>query len=339
MRRVLIPESIASMPPVAVGEVVALRGETMGTTWSVQMVAPGIELERLHDWQCGIQEQLDLVVAQMSHWRDHSDLSRFNRAAAGSWHRLPEAFFEVLSYALSVAADSRGSYDPTAGALVNAWGFGPAGRYDEPGFQPPTAHAVEAARAQCGWRQLAVDSNARAIRQPGNLQLDLSAVAKGYGVDRVAGYLENRGIAHYLVEVGGELRGAGVKPDQMPWWVELEQPLTRATQTLPETIVALHGLAIATSGDYRRFYKIGEMLRVHTIDPRTGHPIRNGVASVTVLHASCMAADALSTALTVLGADDGFDFAQRRGLAARFLVRTGAGIIERTSAAFTAMLQ
>lgn len=343
MRRLLIPEQISSATAAIDSIIVDFRGETMGTTWSVRIVSPSTaDPNSQRDWQQGIQHQLDSVVAQMSHWLPSSDLSRFNRAAAGSWQVLPDAFFDVLSYAMSVAADSGGAYDPAAGALVNCWGFGPSGRYDEPDFQPPGSDVIEAARRQGGWQRIKVNTAERKIYQQGGIVLDLSAVAKGYSVDRIAQYLTHHGIAHFLVEVGGELRGAGIKPDQLPWWVALEQPPHSekyAATASVETVAALHGLSIATSGDYRRFYRAGDAHCSHTIDPRTGYPIRNAIASVTVLHASCMAADALSTALTVLGVEDGLGFAEQHQVAARFLVRDDIGLIEHMSPAFKAMLQ
>ncbi|MDB6060485.1 MAG: thiamine biosynthesis protein ApbE [Verrucomicrobiaceae bacterium] len=317
----------------------------MGTSWSVRLVdREHSDSDRQQTWQRQIQTQLDTVVAQMSHWRDDSNLGQFNRAPAGSWHVLPDAFFDVLTYALRVAADTDGAYDPAAGALINIWGFGPAERHDQPGFKLPDTQSIAAAQAASGWQRLLIETDTRRIWQPGGLLLDLSAVAKGYGVDSVVRYLESQGIANYLVEVGGELRGAGVKPDQLPWWVALESPTAAEPEqhvcasNLPETIVALHGLSIATSGDYRRVFEIGGTKFSHSIDPRSGYPIRNDIASVTVLHTSCMEADALSTALTVLGVDDGMSFAEQHRLAARFLVRTGTGFTERASSAFMAML-
>lgn len=350
MRRVLIPSQTSPAAPGAGSVVFNFHGESMGTTWAVKLAAVPVHNSNWqHEVQRGIQRELDLVVAQMSHWQSDSDLGRFNRAHAGSWQTLPDAFFEVLSYALNVAKISDGAYDPTAGALVNLWGFGPRHRYNEPNFHPPHIDAIEKAREQCGWQRLHVDNDNRKIHQPGNLLLDLSAIAKGYAVDRVAHYLERCGVLHYLVEVGGELRGAGIKPDQLPWWVALEQPTTDGTvdfmpPAIAQTIVALHGLSIATSGDYRRFYRVNDSSISHTIDPRSGYPIRNNIASVTVLHNSCMAADAFSTALTVLGVDDGMVFAEANHIAARFLVRDGtasnerAAFSERTSSAFQAML-
>lgn len=333
MRRVLVPRDIAARPP-PLGVVHALAGRTMGTTWSVRLVgAARMDLPAL---EAGIQRELDLVVGQMSHWEPGSDLGRFNRAPAGTWQALPAPFMEVLQYALSVAADSDGAYDPSAGALVDLWGFGAQGRYDEPGFQPPDAAAVAAARNWCGWRRLQLDAAGQRARQPGGLRLDLSAVAKGYAVDRVARHLVALGFHDHLVEVGGELRGTGLKPDGQPWWVQLEPVEGHAG----ETVLALHGLCVATSGDYRRFFQYGGIRHAHTLDPRSGRPITHGAARVTVLHRDCMAADALSTALTVLGPEAGLDWAAQRGLAAVFVTRrAGGGFDERMTPACEALAQ
>jgi thiamine biosynthesis lipoprotein len=284
-------------------------------------------------WTVGLQRELDMVVAQMSHWEADSDLGRFNRAPAGSWHVLPEAFFHVLSFAMDVARDSGGACDPCAGAIVNLWGFGPGGRFGQPDFVPPSAQAVQQALRNAKYIEL--DAPRRRAWQPGGVQLDLSAVAKGYAVDCLADYLDRMGIAHYLVEVGGELRGAGVKPDGLPWWVSLERPESSAD----EIVAALHGLAVATSGDYRRYFMHGGRRYAHTIDLRNGMPVSNGIASVTVVHEQCMAADAWSTALTVLDVQEGLALAERKALAAHFLVREEGGMREYMSSAMRAMLE
>lgn len=346
--RVLVPHAIASRGPALGGQVHAFVGRSMGTSWSVRVVGPAALVRE--PVARAIQRELDEVVAQMSPWEHGSDISRFNRAPAGQWQVLPPAFFEVLQHALAVARDSEGAYDPAAGALVDAWGFGPARRHDDAGFEPPEALALEAARAASGWQRLEVDEASRRVRQPGGLLLDLSAIAKGYAVDRVAQMLAARfGFDESLVEVGGELRGSGIKPDGQPWWVALETPpqmhegdedtgVDPAT-ALPHTRIALHGLSVATSGDHRRFFRREGVLYPHTIDPRTGWPIANGVALVTVLHASCMAADALSTALGVLGAERGMAWASAREVAALFVLRRADGSLEeRMSAAFAALM-
>jgi len=321
MRRVLLPHRMPEDPPPAGGVLRDFAGRSMGTSWSVRVVlAQGQDGTHL---QQGLQRQLDAVVAEMSHWEADSDLGRFNRAPAGSWHALPPAFFDVLSYAMEVARASGGACDPCAGTLVNLWGFGPHGRFDQPDFVPPSAEAIAAARAELAARPVLLEREGRCALQPGGVQLDLSAVAKGYGVDRLSYYLKTQGLHHHLVEVGGELRGAGVKPDGQPWWVMLEQ--VPGEQARDEMVLALHGLAVATSGDYRRYFLSNGRRYAHTIDPRSGMPVAHALASVTVVHPQCMGADAWSTALTVLGHEQGLTLAERQGLAARFVVRRADG--------------
>jgi thiamine biosynthesis lipoprotein len=338
VRRVLVPLSLSPQQPALGSTVFDAAGSTMGTAWSARAVlAPGAQQANAAALVENLQRQLDTVVAQMSHWEPASDLSRFNSAPAGSWRELPSAFYQVLSYALDVAESSGGAYDPCAGALVNSWGFGARGRYDQAGFQVPADNAIAAIMARQDRLRVRLDAAARKVLQPGGVELDLSSVAKGYAVDQLARSLDLHGVHHYLVEVGGELRGAGVKPDGQPWWVTLEG-VPDADEDAP-TLVALHGLAVATSGDYRRHYQHLGARASHTLDPRTGYPIQNQVASVTVLHAECMAADALSTALSALGPEAGIRFAEEHQLAARFLLRGGKGLQEVSTTAFKAMLQ
>ena len=332
MRRVLVPLAISPVLPAYGSTVHTLAGRSMGTTWSARIVLAGGQTAPA----AALQTALDQVVATMSHWEPASDLARFNRAPAGNWQRLPPDFYHVLRYALSVAETSGGACDPCAGALVERWGFGARNRYDEPGFSPPAASEIALLRAGPGWRALQLNDARCSALQPGGVVLDLSAVAKGFAVDQLARCLDAHGLHHYLVEAGGELRGAGVKPDGEPWWVALEDLPGSAG---PGTVAALHGLALATSGDYRRFFEHDGRHVSHTIDPRSGAPIDNGVASVSVLHAQCMAADALSTALTVLGLDAGLRFAEEHALAARFLLRRGDAVDEVCSSAWRGLLQ
>jgi thiamine biosynthesis lipoprotein len=326
--RLLVPRVA---PPAAAnprGALRALGGPTMGTTWSVKLVAEqACDIGALRR---GVEACLARVVAEMSTWQPDSAISRFNRAPAGSWHALPEAFFAVLDHALALARATEGAYDPTLGALVDLWGFGPKGRRDT----PPPGEAIEAARRSGGWSRVVLDKAARRARQPGGLALDLSSIAKGYAVDLLAEYLLAAGVDSFLVEIGGELRGQGLKPDGSPWLVALENP----GAAMPVTVAALHRRSVATSGDYRRFFARNGRRYAHTIDPRTGCPLANGVASVTVLHRRCMEADALATALSVLGAERGVDFARRNHVAARLVIRGARGLEERTSPEFDAML-
>lgn len=338
MRRVLVAVSLTPGQPALGSAIYDAAGSSMGTSWRARVVlAPGAQMANGAALAAQLQAQLDIVVAQMSHWDSTSELSRFNGAAAGTWRHLPSAFYKVLTYALHVAQDSGGAYDPCAGALVNCWGFGAQRRYDQAGFQAPRDADIAAILARQDRLRLRVDAAAGRVLQPGGVQIDLSAVAKGYAVDQLAHSLELHGVRHHLVEVGGELRGAGVKPDGQPWWVTLEDVPDADMQT--PVVIALHGLAVATSGDYRRHYLHRGKRVSHTLDPRTGYPIQNNIASVTVLHAECMAADALSTALSVLGLEAGLRFAQERQLAARFLLRGPTGLHEVSTSAFKAMLQ
>ena len=329
MRQVLVPPAIADAAPPTGSRMAELSGHSMGTTWSARLMLHGAAPRE------ALQAALDKVVAQMSHWEPGSNLSRFNNAPAGSWHDLPDEFFTVIQYATWVRDASGGAYDPFAGALVDCWGFGAQRRYNQDGFAAPPAQAVALLMAQRG--PIELDIECQRLRQPGGARIDLSSVAKGFAVDQLARLLEAHGIRHYLVEVGGELRGAGMKPDLQPWWVTLEgvPDVPGATPT----VVALHGLSIATSGDYRQHYQFDGRRQSHTLDPRSGYPIRNGVASVTVLHPECMAADALSTAISVLGPDEGLAFAEQHRVAARILQRTGEGLAETASSAYEAMRQ
>ncbi|AXQ29727.1 FAD:protein FMN transferase [Solimonas sp. K1W22B-7] len=329
MNRVLVPHGLnpSSLPAHPDGgSLHAMKGRTMGTTWSVCVIAPAADLNWLG---AGVQQELDRVVAQMSHWEPDSDLCRYNAAAAGTWHRLPGEFMEVLEASLEYALASDGAFDPSIGPLVDAWGFGPLQSRDA----PPGPHEIEAARARVGWRRLQRDEGGQKLLQPGGLQLDFSSIAKGYAVDQVARYLGRAGVDHWLVEVGGELRGQGCKPDGQPWWVELE----RVGEELPRTVLALHGLSVATSGDYRRYFEWHGHRYAHTLDPRSGWPVTHALASVTVLHPECMQADALATVLGVLSPDEAYEFAEQRNFAAQFVLRTAQGFEERLTPAFEAL--
>ena len=331
-RRVLVPRQVDAARAGAAGAVLqSLAGRSMGTSWSVKFAAPrGFDAAPL---RTAIEAVLRDIVMQMSPWENDSEVSRFNRGAPGSWHPLSADFVALLAYALQAAEDSGGACDPTCGALVELWGFGPSRRPADAVALPSTA-AIEAARAGCGFDRIVLDVAAWRARQPGGMKLDFSAIAKGHAVDRVSRLLALHGLPDHLVEIGGELRGAGMRPDGQPWWVALEAPGDGVVQTL----VALHGLSVATSGDYLRAFEAGGKRYSHTIDPRTGWPIDHGIASVSVLHPDCRVADAQSTALTVLGWDAGFAHAERQGLAARLVRRRGSGFEERVSTAYAAML-
>lgn len=338
-RPVLLPRTLSTGRPSPGATVQVLRGETMGTYWSLQF-ACGPDQQVPGHLRTDIVQALDRVCQQMSHWDEASELSQYSRVPAGHWHPVSPDFAAVMRCALEVARLSGGGYDPAAAPWVNLWGFGPRQRYDEPGFQPPPPAACEAVRRQHphGWAdvRLAEAPHPR-LWQPGGVQLDLGAVAKGYAVDLLSRVLREQGWGHHLVEIGGELRGEGVRPDGQPWWVSMELPSALGADSAP--VMALHGLAVATSGDYRRCFERDGRWLSHTIDPRTGQPVTHGVASVTVLHRECMWADAWSTALSVLGVDEGLALADRLALPAFVVHRHGEALNCYASTAFEAMLE
>ncbi|MDB5421200.1 MAG: thiamine biosynthesis protein ApbE [Brevundimonas sp.] len=309
----------------------AMSGQTMGTTWSARVIAPpGTDKAAT---QAAIQSELDDVVAVFSPWDADSEISRFNAAPPGVWG-LSDSFWSVLDAAMDIADDTNGAVDPTLGALVDLWGFGPPGR--RPSEAPlPSEAEIEAAQGLSGWQALRLNREARAAMQKGGMALDFSGIAKGHAVDRVSERLTSLGCTSHLVEIGGELRGCGVKPDGEPWWVEIEQP---PGSPAPRTLMALIDVAMATSGDYRRAFSHEGRRYSHTLDGRTGRPVDNGLASVTVVHPSAMKADAYATALTVMGPVEGPEFAAAYNLAAHFVERTSSGPIERMTPLFAAML-
>ena len=308
-------------------------GQTMGTTWSVKLAAA--RSRDLHPLHAGIQRQLDRVVAQMSTWEAGSDISRYNRADAGSQHALPEDFWQVLHAAHAIARQSDGAFDPTIGPLVALWGFGAdAGRQ-----QRPNADQLQAVRARCGWQRLQWQPG-QPLVQPGGLALDFSAIAKGYAVDHLSAWLRHCGIPAALVEVGGELHGYGLKPDGSRWRVLVETgPEEDAAGNWPARVLSLDNLAIATSGDHFHHYADAQGLISHSLDPRSGQPVAMTTAAVSVVATSAMAADAWATALTVLGPQQGLALANARGLAARFVSRHRDGPREHLSTAFIALLE
>lgn len=339
MRRVFIPHTLHALPAQRpAGEVYTLSGQSMGTYWTVRYLLPATLTEAAV--YTLISDALALVVAQMSTWQADSDLSRFNQAAADSWHTLPAHCFTVLACALALAADTDGAFDPTIGPLVNLWGFGPSGQR----HAPPAITEIETTQARCGWQQLQVDVARKRVRQPGGIYLDFSGIAKGFAVDLVAQALQQAGLSHYLIEVGGELYGHGLKPDGQPWWVALETPPTASGEP---AILALHGLAVATSGDYRRYFEHDGQRYAHTIDPRSGVPTGgkgdhghlHALVSVTVLHDSCMMADALATAFTVMGTQAALAYASQHNIAMMCLAQSPTALEEYCSPTLKAMLE
>lgn len=318
-----------SRPEAATGAL-RLSGDTMGTSWHATVVVPAgagpglrSEIEAL------IGQVLDLVDDQMSTWRDDSDLQGFNRHADTTPFALPSETLDVMRQSAEVSAQSGGAFDITVGPLVDAWGFGPGPDPE----RPPSPNAIAALRERVGYQKLALglDSGSATKAHPG-LEVDLSAIAPGYAVDLISERLEERGFGRYLIELGGEVRVAGLNPEGRPWRVAIERP--EAGRRATQRIVELDDGALATSGDYRDFFEVEGVRYSHTIDPGTGSPVRHSLASATVIDHSCARADAWATAMMVLGPEEGLRLADERGMPVLLLVYDRDGVREIESREF-----
>ena len=303
-----------------------LHGPAMGTRWSVTVdfdvdvdAGHAVDLAALHqDLTHTVQE----VDQQMSPWKPDSDLMRLNLAPVNEWVDLNPEILEVLDCAFNVQTLSAGAFDPCVGELVDAWGFGAA-------RDTPDAQAISAAR-QPGWltgrSAVELDCCAGRVRKRCPMQFDLCGIAKGYAVDRMVSVCQQHGVRHALAALDGELRALAAQGSNAPWAVALERPETG--QRAVHGVIDLADLAVATSGDYRRYVKVGDAHLAHTMDPRRRAPVNNAVASVTVLAQSCMQADAWATALLVAGAGEGLALAQRIGLDVLFLLRRAGSLTQ-----------
>jgi thiamine biosynthesis lipoprotein len=301
-----------------------LAGATMGTGWSLAFAAPDVIANA--DVVGALEGVFASVIAEMSGWEPSSRLCAFNRAPAGSWHDLPAGFATVLGKALDIAARSGGAFNPALAAEVEHHGFGPGLTVDGDGVH--------------GWRDLVFDASASRALQPGGVALDFSSIAKGYAVDRCAEALAALGVASCLMEIGGEFRGLGVRPDGQPWRVELElSDMPPAPGETASIAAAVLNVAAATSGDFVRRRGEGASAVSHLLDGRTGAVLRGSLSGLCVIHPAAMDADGWATALFALGPDEGMALAEAEGLAAVFAVRTPQGARYLLSSAARAMLE
>ena len=341
-----------------------LHGEGLGSTWSVKLGEPSpVDLAKV---QLGIQASVDDVAHDVSRWEATSSLNAMNASLSSDWQSVSDGLFTPLSYAFLLAADTGGAYDPTVAALVDVWGFGKAGRR----YQPPDAAAIEAARERVGYAKVALDRAGSRVRKPAGMQIDLSSMTHGHAADQVAEYLNSLGLHSYLVDVGSEIRARGESPEGGAWHVAIEQPPPEVansggagtrqdspgqggpagsqrqgkedrgsqTESTVAHVVKLRDAGIATSGNFRYYFDYNGRRYSHRIDPRTGEPVAHALASVTVIDPVCMHADALATALTVLGPDEGLQYATNRDIAALFIVRSGNALVEKMTPRFAAYL-
>ena len=310
-----------------------LEGATMGTTWHVTLILPA-DLDVGPSWlQQGIEARLEAVNASMSTYRPDSEISRFNAAPVDEWFPVSNDFYLVLSAAIAISRKSQGAYDVTVGPLVNLWGFGPGGDL----AQPPDPESIAAQLERVGQDKLRLDGDGARIKKLAELYLDFSSIAKGFAVDDVASWLSGAGIDNYLVEVGGEMRVAGLSARGDAWRIGIEQP--DASSTILARAIRLDNVAVATSGDYRNYFEVDGVRYSHSIDPRTGYPVAHELVSVTVVHPSSMIADGWATALVVLGATEAWKVAQAEGLAVYFIQRDGDGYQSRHTEAFATFIE
>uniref|UniRef100_UPI0035C6DEEF FAD:protein FMN transferase n=1 Tax=Serratia quinivorans TaxID=137545 RepID=UPI0035C6DEEF len=309
-------------------EQVNLDGKTMGTSYSVRYVT-GDDTPSAAKMQAEIDKRLELVNDQMSTYRPDSELSRFNASrVVDKPFPVSAATTEVVLEALRINRVTDGALDVTVGPLVNLWGFGPEGRPDK----VPSAAELERRRAWTGIDKLSVQGNALVKSIP-ELYVDLSSIAKGYGVDVIAQYLQSQQVKNYMVDIGGEVRTRGHNGEKKPWRIAIERP-TAGMEQKAQLVIQPGEMSIATSGDYRNYFEQDGVRYSHTIDPVTGKPIHHHLVSVTVLSPTCMAADGLSTGLNVLGPERGMALANLMGIPVFMIVKTAKGFEERYSEAF-----
>ncbi len=295
----------------------------MGTTYAVRAVTGPDGAKRLESLQPKVDSLLAEINRQMSTYDPQSELSQFNQAKANNWVSVSSELVKVVHDAKQISDATEGAFDVTVGPVVNLWRFGP----DKQRKSFPTDEEIAAADQFVDYRHVEMQGNPPALRkQQDETYVDLSAIAKGYGVDAVFQLMRKEGLTDFMVEIGGEVRATGLKPNGEPWMIGIETPSD--DQRNFSIVVGLHDKALATSGDYRNFFMHDGKRYSHTINPKTGRPVEHDLASVSVLHPECAMADGYATALLVLGPEEGYNFAQEHNLAVLFQIRKEDGNVE-----------
>lgn len=307
-----------------------LTGGTMGTTYSVKVVRDRQFVNPLTEASLknGIDQCLMQVNQWMSTYLDDSEISRFNKYRGTDWFPVSYPLVQVFSEAIEISKKSNGAFDITVGPLVNLWGFGPE-------YRPtliPSEPEIQERKARVGYERLSIQPDPPAVKKSiPELYCDLSAIAKGFGVDQVAHYLDSLAIRNYMVEIGGEIRVKGVNQNGKKWQIGIAAPDTGFGI---KKIIGLTNLSVATSGDYRNYFEYNGVRYSHTIDPATGRPITHKLASVTVIQPNCMLADGWATAIDVLGPEKGYELASAEELPVLLIVRKDGEFIEKKTPEF-----
>ncbi len=283
-----------------------LTGRTMGTAYHIQVVTG--TFGSVAGLQEKIDRRLEEINRSMSPYLKESEISRFNRfSQVGGDFAISWDFLQVMKAAAQIHALSEGAWDGTVNPLVDLWGFGRAG----PQGRVPPPEEIAARLADVGFENIEIRGAGGLAKRRASVSLDLSSIAKGFGVDQVADVIRQAGFADFLVEIGGEVCAAGVRPDGRPWRVGINRPQTGARPAELYKVITLQNQALATSGDYRQFFVRDGVRYSHIIDPRTGYPVANRVVSVSVVAETCTFADGLATAVMVMGAEKGLALIDR----------------------------
>jgi len=300
-------------------EPLKLSGDTMGTYYSIVVDTPAESLNEGGALQEKVEARLAEINRQMSTWDQESEISKFNQSASTDWFEVSAEFARVAEEAQRIHKLSKGAFDPTVAPLIDLWGFGARQPKKVPGESE-----IEMAKKKTGMQHISVRRQPPAIRKAiPELQLNLSAIAKGYGVDAIAELLIAEGQQSFVVDIGGEDRAGIAKASGDPWKMGVESPVGGLQRVVPLT-----EMSIATSGDYRNNFTLDGVVYSHAIDPSTGWPVRNPPASVSVLHESCMTADAWATTMMILGTEKGLALANAENLSVLFQNVTDGEVTE-----------
>ncbi len=293
-------------------------GRTMGTTYSA-IVYPVPSFSSKDEISLLISDELARVSRTFSPFNRSSEVSRVNKARGGVWTRVSSETVALVSRAIDVSRKSGGAFDITVGPLINLFGFG-----TEKFKIMPSESEIERVKKFTGYDKIILRKSPPSVmKKLSMVKVNMSAIAKGYGVDRVAELLEAKGIKSYMIEVGGEVRTGTEPPSKRKWRIGIPVPESLSRKII--RVLEVEKLSMATSGEYNNFRIVDGKEISHTIDPHTGHPVKHNLASVTVLHASCETADAYATAINVMGPVDGLEFARKNEIPVLLVLRDSNG--------------
>ncbi|MCQ9122322.1 FAD:protein FMN transferase [Rodentibacter pneumotropicus] len=319
-------------------EVISLSGKTMGTTYHVKYIDDGSVSENLQNTHEQIEYILKDVNAKMSTYIKDSELSRFNQnTQVNTPIEISADFAKVLAEAIRLHQITEGALDVTVGPVVNLWGFGPEKRPE----RQPTAEQLAERQAWVGLDKITLDMNGNIptlSKSVPQVYIDLSSIAKGFGVDQVAEKLEQLNAQNYMVEIGGEIRAKGKNAEGKPWQIAIEKPNMTGERAV-ENVIGLNNMAMATSGDYRIYFEENGKRFAHEIDPKTGYPIQHHLASITVFSPTTMTADGLSTGLFVLGEEKALEVAEKNDIAIYLIIKTANGFETKISSSFKKLME